>query len=40
MPKQHPNSNHPYSPEDIISSEAMSYWLQFADYYQLKEKRD
>jgi hypothetical protein len=35
MPKQHPNSNHPYSPEDIISSEAMSYWLQFADYYQL-----
>lgn len=35
MPKQHPNSNHPYSPEDLISSEAISYWLQFADYYQL-----
>ncbi|UJR35113.1 hypothetical protein I4U23_027884 [Adineta vaga] len=35
MPKQHPNSHHPYSPEDIISNEGMSYWLQFADYYQL-----
>jgi hypothetical protein len=35
MPKQHPNSNHPYSPEDIVSTEGITYWLQFADYYQL-----
>lgn len=35
MPKQHPNSHHPFSPEDKISPKAMAYWLQFADYYQL-----
>ena len=35
MPKQHPSSNHPYSPEDIVLPEAIRYWLQFADYYQL-----
>ena len=35
MPRQHPNSNHPYSPEDVRSPEAIRYWLQFADYYQL-----
>ena len=35
MPKQHPSSNHPYSPEDTVSSDAIRYWLQFADYYQL-----
>ncbi|CAF1185603.1 unnamed protein product [Adineta ricciae] len=35
MPKQHPKSNHPYSPEDVQSPEAIAYWLQFADYYQL-----
>ncbi|CAF2093293.1 unnamed protein product [Rotaria magnacalcarata] len=35
MPKQHTNSHHPFSPEDIISPEAIHYWLQFADYYQL-----
>lgn len=35
MPKQHPRSNHPYSPEDIVLPDAMRYWLQFADYYQL-----
>ena len=35
LPKQHSSSNHPYSPEDVLSSEAISYWLQFADYYQL-----
>jgi hypothetical protein len=35
MPKQHPSSNHPYSPEDVVSTEAMRYWIKFADYYQL-----
>lgn len=35
LPKQHSSSNHPYSPEDVLSPEAISYWLQFADYYQL-----
>jgi hypothetical protein len=35
MPQQHPNSHHPYSPEDVVSTDAMRYWLQFADYYQL-----
>ena len=36
LPKQHPNSNHPYSPDDTVSPEAIHYWLQFADYYQLR----
>ena len=35
LPKQHPASNHPFSPEDVASPEATRYWLQFADYYQL-----
>jgi hypothetical protein len=39
MPRQHPNSNHPYSPEDIVSTEGITYWLQFADYYQLPHIR-
>ncbi|CAF1535618.1 unnamed protein product [Didymodactylos carnosus] len=37
IPKQHPKSNHPYSP-DIAPSEnleAFKYWIQFADFYQL-----
>jgi hypothetical protein len=39
MSRQHPNSNHPYSPEDIVSTEGITYWLQFADYYQLPHIR-
>ena len=35
LPPQHPKSTHPYSPDDLLSSEAIAYWLQFADYYQL-----
>ena len=31
-PPRHPNSKHPYSPEDS-SSEASEYWLKFASFY-------
>jgi hypothetical protein len=32
VPPKHPNSRHPFSPEDN-DVESFTYWLQFADYY-------
>ena len=36
--KQHPSSSHPFNP-DSLEDDALTYWLQFADFYQVTLKR-
>jgi hypothetical protein len=33
MMDQHPQSSHPFSPEDPFTLESFRYWIQFADFY-------
>ena len=33
MMEQHPQSIHPFSPEDSFTLESFSYWIKFADFY-------